>query len=286
MIKKNKHKEKINKNLNKYKKLIGTYKEKKPDKIQRKCEDSLLIFTATNKYSELLKDFIISLRNNGKFNGRLLILDYGMEEYDDKLFKFYNVELIKLKPKNKDEVVILRYIDIIKILEKSKENYVAHFDNDIWFQNKIKPLIPILSRTNGILMAPDAHRFYMKNISKNEDLSNEYFKNIHPLIKKHNATLNAGFIAGYKKEFIKKMKIYLKCFKENKFDYNWGVDQYILNLIFDHDNDSSDGYLFNTTPRCITIVNNLMYSNKTLKPLIGIHLVGKYKRNKNLRLKF
>ena len=96
-------------------------------------------------YSELLFEWLISLRTNANYKGEILIISYGMrEETISKLNLLretdigYDIRVVDIdNPEIRGGMFLSnwRNIDSIPILEEYEGYHIVHTGADVWFQS-------------------------------------------------------------------------------------------------------------------------------------------------------
>lgn len=193
-------------------------------------ENNLAVITYIDEnFQENLElDFLYTLRNNAKYNGKIIVLNYGMtNETVCHIKNTYDVEIVECA---KDiSVFSARYRDIANVLENLEDiTHVLICDGgDIWFQESINEIFRLAY--DGIACIEE------ERILGKDEWTNKCIANLQPKFREellaqvnHTSVKNSGVVCG-KKEILKPMlkKIYddiVKC----GFEF-FGIDQLYFN---------------------------------------------------------
>ena len=111
---------------------------------------AIITYIDENYMENLERDFLYTLFNRAKYQGKVIVLNYGMDHTGiEELEKRYNVSLVKCEKIM--PVFSNRYIDIPKAIDSLDESItqVALMDGgDIWFQDSITDIFE--KTINGI----------------------------------------------------------------------------------------------------------------------------------------
>lgn len=248
-----------------------------PDFICKRCEkarssepampEKTLIFTAASGAVEsLVVEWIASLRTFGKYNGPVLVLDYGLTEELVRFLSACDVDVVRCQvareadPKQsrfrpavggEAAIVNYRYLDAAPILRDRYQGHaIVHFDADIWFQSEVGELFRELSHLSGCLFAielgvlpedrwgPAEERIRSLNEAK-----------VQRVIERHQGHINGGMMAGRYGPFMHKLEQLLAAYEGGWDRDTVGCDQYLLNVLLDEERDSVDGQVWNCSMR-------------------------------------
>lgn len=193
-------------------------------------ENNLAVITYIDEnFQENLElDFLYTLRNNAKYNGKIIVLNYGIaNETVCHIKNMYDVEIVEC---TKDiSVFSARYRDIANVLENLEDiTHVLICDGgDIWFQESINEIFRLAY--DGIACIEE------ERILGEDEWTNKCINNLPSELKwelvsqvNHTSVKNSGVVCG-KKEILKPMlkNIYddiAKC----GFEF-FGIDQLYFN---------------------------------------------------------
>ena len=118
--------------------------------------DKLVVTMCNEAYaSQLLNEFLPSLRKEGQYTGNVVILDYGLSEETVKKAIRFNALVIKCStfPQFQKTVDHLRAKHILNVLTDWPEiQHVAYSDcGDVWFQAPVNELFEV----DGFGLAPE-----------------------------------------------------------------------------------------------------------------------------------
>jgi len=250
------------------------------------------LFTGDQKYIELFYDWYFSIRTLGKYDGEILIGDYGIDEEIINNFKNVdNIKFIKLPERKKESISNYRNIDMIPILEKYNNNYkFVHFDIDIWFQDEINTIFEELENIDGCYFGLEQNRTCRWRGPNNNTLYNTYLEKQSKL----NGFIFGGWIAGKKTSYINKLRMMKKTFESDGWDYDeWGTDQCMITHLFDSEKDNSTGdkwgksyYYCELIDNKFRITNEFTDRYNISDKVHGIHLVLYSEQNINKKNRF
>ena len=212
-------------------KLISHQANKLRSNREVAVDDSKLILTMCNSAYEdpLYNDFIRSLHREGKYDGNVAILDYGLNNYFDQ----NNIKYIKVDvyPHFQTTVNLLRAKHLLSALEQyPKAKHIAYFDSgDLWFQDDIEPMFHI----DGLGMAPEIELWggwwwsqgVLAAIS-DEDMRTKMQSRLGNEIIR-----NAGVFAGDRESFIDLLQKQIE-YTDKLVNTPFGIDQAIFNYLY------------------------------------------------------
>lgn len=259
-------------------------------------EKNTAIITYIDEYfvENLEKDFLTSLFEKAHFEGKVIILNYGMnEDTVERLQIRFNVEIKtceKLMP-----VFSNRYLDIPHAIDSLDEN-ITHImlmdSGDIWFQNNINFIFECSLNGIGcvkeerVIGADSFTEYCLNHLDRSERSKMESImlgKNV----------INAGVICG-PREMVRKIACDVERDMQNNSSEFFGIDQ----LYFDYEwyclSDESkeeldeicnyvlvsnvnkyavrDGYIYNALNKLVAVVHNAGANWRVLKrPFVNEH---------------
>lgn len=160
-------------------------------------QNRLVITTASRNTEDLLLDFLISIRNEGKYDGDILILDYGiLSDFSDWVIKKFNIIIKKF---NTDGIINnKRYADSIEILKEYSDSIVIFSDSDIWFEAPIEHFFEEYNGSKEILFDlrfGSEHKKY-KALERFKFLDKLYYNQIKENIDKLEGHISCDFMIG------------------------------------------------------------------------------------------
>tara|TARA_B100002019_G_C21222868_1_gene575728 strand:- start:466 stop:1371 length:906 start_codon:yes stop_codon:yes gene_type:complete len=247
-------------------------------------------------YSELLFEWLISLRTNANYKGEILIINYGMrEETISKLNLLretdigYDIRVVEVDNpaiRGGSYLSNWRNIDSIPILEEYEGYYIVHTGADVWFQNDINSLWEEIEKTEGCYFAIERGRSC--RYRGPEDQHEEYEKTQ----KKLHGFVFGDFMSGKQESYVERLKLYKHLFEtswkgtEESQDQwgiqTWGTDQSMMTHTFDFDKDrlnalsyaASEYYLYDKDGELIFWRDTINTEADGLTDVIGIHVLA------------
>lgn len=160
----------------------------------------LIITAASSGTEDLLLDFLISIRNEGEYEDKILLIDYGIfPEFSNWIVKKFNVIIKKCNISG--YITNTKYLDLVEILKNEYKNYVVILsDADIWFEAPIEPLFKEYENSSKDILfdfrpRPENKRYKLLekiNFIKDQDYINKIIENID-FLKGH---ISSGFLIG------------------------------------------------------------------------------------------
>ena len=225
-----------------------------------------IITWSDGNYINLFKDFVVSLFTLGKFKGKAIYFYYyenDKEENADILKRIsstFNVTIIRQKKFcHMNQTIYITLKDLLFADFFNKEDKIALFDVDFWFQDDMNELFNLKpkrflfaqeinppkhysSTMSGYIEKPHVVGFF-NDFPKEEK---EYIlKKFDDMAKSINM-INSGFMYGsylHMKVFIEWINIYYQKYSElmNKFS----ADQFLVNYSLSTELDDFTGYKYN-----------------------------------------
>ena len=215
-----------------------------------KCEKTLIFTSASQKCDQLFIEWLVSLRTLGNYHGEVLVLDYGITNETRTLATKLGAQLYRQKTTDRREegIVNYRFVDVLPIIEQRYRQYkIAHFDADIWFTGDIAELFNKLDEVPGCLYSVE-HCIKLPNAFRGpqdpQTLKWNMVK-VEEVIRRSKGHINGGFIAAQYHPFINKLTKMRNAYADGWQIDQWGVDQYLTNVLFNFDLDHADGYRWN-----------------------------------------
>jgi len=242
-------------------------------------ENKTLICGAASKViEEFLLDWIISLRTLGKYDGEIIILDYGISKEISGKCELLGAKVVECMLRVEEVTGVARYIDLIPFLDEYEDYSIAIMDTDIWFQNDINGLWSMIDLTHGCLMSCEKIPLDYLNKKIYRGPQQPKIKDIErernaKLIKMYGGTINAGLLAGCVIQIKRKLLGFRKCLADMFIIGNWCAEQFYLNYFFDFINDRGDAYEWNCVVRDCYFRDGKYYMRKGMKEVevIGVH---------------
>lgn len=242
-------------------------------------ENKTLICGAASKViEEFLLDWIISLRTLGRYDGEIIVLDYGVSKTISEKCQLLGAKVIKCMLRVEEVTGVARYIDLIPFLNEYEDYNIAIMDTDIWFQNDMNGLWPMIDLSHGCLMSCEKIPLDYLNKKIYRGPQQPRIKDIErernaKLIKMYGGTINAGLLAGRVIQIRKKLLGFRECLADMFIIGNWCAEQFYLNYFFDFDNDRGDAYEWNCVVRDCYFRDGKYYMRNRMKEVevIGVH---------------
>ena len=262
-----------------------------------KDEKTLIFTTASNHCEQLFIEWLVSLRTLGNYHGEVMVLDYGISNRSKMLATRLGVQLYHCKRVPNPEFLIVnyRFVDMLPIIEQQYRQYkLAHFDADIWFTSEINELFNEVNDVPGCLYSIEC-RSKLPNSGRGPQDSETLKRNeakVDEVVRHCKGHINGGFVAARFQPFVDKLTAMRTAFATNGWDINRrGVNQYMLNVLFDFDRDRANGNRWNCSiseafkkyGEFYHIKNSDMLYQKSgrwiinkihVEKVIGLHLVG------------
>jgi len=261
-------------------------------------DEKTLILTSISKNSEQqFIEWLVSLRTLGNYHGKVMALDYGIGNRTKMLATKFGAKLYHCKkPTIEKTIVNYRFVDMLPIIEQHyRQHKIAHFDADIWFTGEINELFNEVDDVLGCLYAVECRRYLMfgGGPQDSQTLKRNVAK-VDQVIRRCKGHINGGFVAARYQPFIDKLSAMRTTFATNGWDLNaWGVNQFMLNVLFDFDRDRANGNRWNCSIKEVIKKDGEFYHIKNsemllqnghwildkrkrirLEKVIGLHLLG------------
>jgi len=214
-------------------------------------ENKTVIFGAASKsVGRQLLEWVVSLRSLGRYQDAIVVLDYGVETVIKKYCQSLGVKFISCILRTEEVIGNSRYIDLIPILSKYPDYYVAIFDIDIWFQDNVRDIWEKIKTTEGCLMACETTPLNMlKEIDykgpEGGDFRNKMLEKYIRLIDAFDGIVNSGLLAGKTKPLINKLMGFRQALSKMLIISTRGAEQFYLNYSFDFSKDEGNGVRWN-----------------------------------------
>lgn len=220
---------------------------------------NVIITWANDNNKTLLSEFIVSLRTLGKYEGSLIVIDYGLPDWFRQIFN-ENIEYIQF---NSGEINIEthKFLSIIPICKKYDK--VVLFDADMWFQKNVNTIFDIIP-SEGTLTATEQNSFFFRFQENFINLLSEekHKEKIYEIKKKFGVQINAGFVAGTGKTLYKKFLKYEDYLNRGLIRKQYGADQLFLNIDFEEGVDDTSFLEYNTIVTNVVNADNELGVNK------------------------
>jgi hypothetical protein len=241
--------------------------------------DGLIFTSADAEMQPFLVEWITSLRTLGRYQGDVLVLDYGLSEGVKRLLAKFGVHV---HPCAMDgPIVTARFVDVVPLLEgRFADRVVAHFDADVWFQDDIGALLAMGERCAGVVCAPDVTWYRQPYHGQDPRGRGAYEAKIAALVERHRGTVQGGMQCGRAPVLAQRYRGLGALLASGFIKDQYGADQFALNHLFDPAVDSLDGYLFDGIGSDTTFSAGVWWSNKyrdrlgVLEKLKVLHVVG------------
>jgi hypothetical protein len=224
------------------------------------------------EYNDLIWEWLISLRTLGKYQGDIIVFDYGgggslLEKFGEST-KFGNISFIPLPVRPSSEISNWRNLDVIPLLKNHTDYSIAHFDADVWFQEDVGPMFEDIEDLEGAYLGVEPRRSCNFRNGPPE-LLEEYESNC----KKIGGFIFGGFFAGKQKPFLERLERIKKIYEEKKWDiHTWGTDQSIFQILLDFSKDRVDGNKWAASHYLCEFKDGKWYLGE--EPVKGLHLVA------------
>lgn len=196
-------------------------------------EKTMLLTYIDENYEENLEfDFLKTLRDRANYQGKIVVINYGIEKKTvDRIKKEYSIEIIE---RSKDYAVFSqRYRDIpdvINVQNNKIQNILLIDGGDVWFQKSLDPIFALTQEKIGcieemaVMGTNEWTEKCLSNLSKKtQEEIKKYCTGYH--IK------NSGMIAGPRDKIVQLIKnVYNDICKEG-IEY-FGIDQLFFNYEF------------------------------------------------------
>lgn len=257
-----------------------------PPNISKKRK--LIIYTSADaSVGSLLKEWVISLRVLGKFDGEVVVLDYGLNENMRSWLVNRGIRLIRKPIARYHEIVNLRHIDIIPFIkEQDEQDVIAHFDCDIWFQTSLDNLLEEAANSFGCICSTDPN-WYTQAYHGPDELKHRIFYNnkISRVKDRYKGTIQGGFICAQKSQLLDKLLQFKECYDNGFVGICYGADQFLWNYLFNEDKDDASYNHYNCVHSDAVFDNVCWRSGKTKRKVIGVHVTGGMRHDKMRRFR-
>lgn len=197
------------------------------------------IFTACsdNIFVDQFIPFYASLKEHTKFDGALVVIDYGLS---DKHLSMLVDNKIRIIPGiGKFEIISDRFISANKYIQylNNPNQIFVHYDCDVWFNKDISDVFDMCNKSKNAICTKDVwHCGFLHDCVSKEEYK-EYNRNIlFEVENRCGKVLQAGFIAGNNK-FWNIYSRYLEKLINNKYLKDvFGADELVLNLLYHYTN--------------------------------------------------
>ena len=208
----------------------------KPAPVVNKDEKTLILTSVSKNSEQLFIEWLVSLRTLGNYHGKVMALDYGIGNRTKTLATKLGAQLYPCKKPNPEKVIVnYRFVDMLPIIEQHyRQHKIAHFDADIWFTGEISELFNEVNEVPGCLYSVECRSKILthghgpqdsKTLKRNEAKLVQVIRNC----KGH---INGGFVAARYQSFVDKLTAMRTAFDNGWNIGRWGVNQYILNVLF------------------------------------------------------
>ncbi len=245
-------------------------------------QQSMAILTCmdSNFENNLINDFLRTLRNIAGYQGRVIILDYGMSVEACKRIKNEDTEAEIIKCSKDRHIFSVRFRDMAEIIERLPDgitNVMSIDGGDVWFQEPIDDIFEICNNKIGYIEDYSLDNSWwnrqLLNLLKPEEM-NKLFKNFRGTRQK-----NAGMICGPRNIMIKVSDLIDKYVRNNGNDF-FGLDQLYFNYIINNMPDNEKivlskkyNYVLIDNRHKLIIENALIY-NENHELMTVIHNAG------------
>ena len=218
-----------------------------------KDEKTLIITSISQHCEQLFIEWLVSLRTLGNYHGKVMALDYGMGNQVKMPAMKLGAKLYHCKkPSIEENIVNYRFVDMLPIIKQQYQQYkIAHFDTDIWFTGEISELFNELDEVSGCLYAVEC-RTELPNAGRGPQDSQTLERNVakvDQVIRHWKGHVNGGFVAAQYQSFVDKLTTMQNAYANGWRIDCWGVDQYLINVLFDLNRDRANGNRWNCSIR-------------------------------------
>ncbi len=188
-----------------------------------------VVTSSDSRFWPILTCFIASLRDVARYQGRIAVIDYGLEEAQRR--KLGEAGITVVAPHRKHILVIDRYFTLADYFRNDQRDIVVYFDADIWFADSIGEIFANPGILTGKLAAA-------KDVWKCDYYTRCSHPEFHPtvehalsdVITEYGQTLQAGFIAGTTCAWTEYAALLEALLSEGFAKNQWGADALALNF--------------------------------------------------------
>ncbi len=268
-------------------------------------DEKTLVFTSVGLgYDQLCLDWLVSLRTLGRYEGEVLILDYGIRDETRVVAQTLGAQLYRCECAGpKLAIVNRRFVDVLPVLEQRYPQYkIAHFDADIWFTEDVNRLFQELDEIPGCLYSVET-RGHLENAGhgpQDKETLDANITKVRKVIVSCKGHINGGFMAGRYESMIGKLAQMRAAYEHGWQVSEFGVDQYLTNVLFDFARDSARGYRWNCAIHEATQKDDGFYHRKLTgmllqdghwkcierireEKVVGLHLCGRGEKTETFR---
>ena len=205
-------------------------------------KNTAIITCIDNNYERnLADDFLESLRNIALYNGKVIVVDYGInKEYKNRIKENYDVEIYEYEKVMPVFVLRYRHIpEIIRGLPDNITNILIIDGGDVWFQKSIMPIFELTKEKIGCVEESIA---FNKNNRENkwasmpiDILSDSIYNKIKEYINEKTVK-NAGMVCGPKNQILNVFVNIYEDIKESGIEC-FGLSQLFFNYEFNKLNE-------------------------------------------------
>lgn len=236
-------------------------------------ENYIITAGSTNFYDNLLTSFIASLRETAKWNGKIIIMNYGLTPHETWTLQ-QNEGIIVIPPAMKYKALIDDRFTTIARYFKDKEAKIATWDCDMWFCREVDPIFEMIKPSKLYCTYDSTFQGFMTGCV-NPSMHEPVGKCIDKIREDITHVLQGGFIAGDSDAW-NRFSGYQDTMIELGVCYDaFGVDMVALNLMKYFFPDSIDvlGVEWNCLPEWqIKQKEDGFYCQETETPLRAIHV--------------
>ena len=245
---------------------------------------AIITYIDDNVSENFEKDFLYTLRDIAKYNGKVYVIYYGKNKrFIEKIKRKYRVNVIpaikRLKVSNQRNMEIVNVIDN---LPKDISNIMCIDGGDVWFQNPIDGIFELTENSYGFVEenenenADDRFNLFCINQIKDKKLRNFFFKKA-----KGFKLVNSGMIVGRKdrvRNILKNIAELTQKINQNFF----ALDQVIFNYFVREDGRGiiiprKYNYSLITNTNQFIIKNSLFYDENN-ELIVIVHNSGSVSR--------
>ena len=229
-------------------------------------------FTPRNEdYEELIWEWIISLKYLAKYEGDIIVFNYGMPPRLIEQLQDFGAKVVDLPYRDQYNISNYRNIDVIPhlrkfLIEKYDDYVMAHYDADIWFQKSLDEMFETAAETKGVLFATE----YARSCRYRGPIGGE--ENNFAIQESLGGHIFGGWQAGKSLPYLNKLNEMKTLFESDWDITEWGTDQSMLNSIYDAENDKAHGLDYACTYYFCDIKDGIVYRDENL--VTAVHLTG------------
>lgn len=190
-------------------------------------EDRYIVTSADRRFWTFVTRFLASLREVARFDGHIVILDYGLTVAQRRRLVDQGVEVAD--PRRRAPLVIDRYQSLAAAFVSRPAATVLYFDADIWFAEPFDELWREAALIQGLGAAKDVWECDYYFTCSGEAHHRSIRRLLDAVIRAHGQTLQAGFVAGSSGAWLRFVDLMDTLIDHGVGATRWGMDALALN---------------------------------------------------------